>query len=63
MRDSALALLVIIIGGALLAGGLYLLSDEISGDLTPLVYFAMIGFGLAGLVRGIGVLRGSRPPS
>jgi hypothetical protein len=57
------AILVILIGAALAVAGLCLLAHEISGDLTPLVYFVMIGLGGAGVLRGIRVYRDSRRPS
>jgi hypothetical protein len=63
LANSARAMLVIVVGGALVAAGLYFLADAISGDLTPLVYFAMIGLGSAALVRGLRAFRGGGPPS
>jgi hypothetical protein len=61
MRDTTQGLFATLIGIAVLGAGLYLLSDEISGDLVPLAYFAMIVVGAALAVRGLRVLgRASR---
>ena len=61
MRDTTQGLFATLIGIAVLGAGLYLLSDEISGNLVPLAYFAMIVVGAAATLRGLRVLgRSSR---
>jgi hypothetical protein len=53
--DTTQGLFAAVVGAAIAGAGLYLLSEEISGDLTPLAYFAMIGIGAAVLARGLRV--------
>jgi hypothetical protein len=57
-RDTARGLLATVIGVAIAGAGLYLLSDEISGNLVPAAYIVMVIVGMAAVVRGLRVFGG-----
>lgn len=53
MIDTARSLFAIAIGACIAGAGLYLRSKKMSGDLTPLTHFALIGVGALFLSRGL----------
>ena len=55
MTETARSLFAIAIGAGIAGAGLYLLSKKISGDLTPLTDFALIGLGALLVSRGLRV--------
>lgn len=63
LADTTQGLFAAVVGAAIAGAGLYLLAEEISGDLTPLAYFAMIAIGAAVVARGLSVIGRGRDDS